>query len=370
MPERYGNMLRLVNLGTRTDAEDALSDAPAGYVICEICALAIDKTGFYGYYILVMEIKDIIGQFNITDIGEKADYSRGCAAAVGCFDGVHLGHRALIGELCVRAGEKNIPAVIFTFSPDDRPKQSAKLLASHSLNRRLLAACGINRLAEIPFGAVRNMPARDFVRDILLGIFNVRLAIGGYNFRFGYRGSGDNALLSEVLAEGGAECFVTPAYTYCGIPVSSSEIRERIHSGDIRTANAMLGRRYSFSGTVIHGKGMGHRLGFPTINIPFPEGLTVPRYGVYVSVTEINGRLYDSVTNIGIRPTFDRDSAPVSETFIFDFSEDVYDCSAEISLCGFIREERLFEDTRSLVNQIEADKICAKSFLSEGGSTV
>lgn len=336
----------------------------------EICAYAIDKTDFYGYYILTMELKDIISRFIITDTGGRADYSHGCAAAVGCFDGVHLGHRALIGELCVRANEKRLPAVIFTFLPDDRPKQNTKLLASRRGNLRLLAACGVNRVIEIPFGAVRDIPAEDFVRDILLRAFDVRLAVGGYNFRFGYRGSGDNALLAAVLVEGGAECFVTPAYTFCGIPVSSTEIRERIHRGDVRTANAMLGRQYSFSGTIIHGKGIGHMLGFPTINIHFPQNFTVPRYGVYASEVRLDGITYGGVTNIGIRPTFGGDTVPMSETFIFGFSGDVYGRTAAVSLCGFIRDERRFESTDTLKNQIETDKIYAKSILSEGGPAI
>lgn len=284
---------------------------------------------------------------------------KGRVIALGFFDGVHIGHKALLDKVIERASQMDlIPSVInFDIHPDSLVfNKPVDLIYSGSKRIELIKKeFRIEDLIMIHFDReLMKTPWDVFLKD-LISENSLKWIVIGYDFRLGYKGLGTPERIRGFCENNGLGYDIIPAVLMDGNIVSSSMIRNCIASGDIETANNMLGREFSVSGTVIHGQHLGSKIGFPTINIKMPDGLTIPSFGVYASKTLVKGNLFESITNIGKRPTFYTDSEILLETNILDYSEDLYGEKVEIFFYKKIREEIRFSDASELSSQISDD---------------
>lgn len=291
----------------------------------------------------------------------------GCAAALGCFDGLHTGHLNVINKAAELAVSCRSELVVFLF--DEHPlallggKAPAKIITD-SLRNELLASVGA-RTVTLHFADIMMLTPAQFVVDILVGRYGMKAAVCGENYRFGAGALGGSAHLFELCRRCGAVCDIAPTALYDGKPISSTRIRTAVTEGDIMAANAMLSREFTYDFTVVGGDRRGRLLGAPTINQFFPGDFCIPRYGVYSSKTLVDGKYYPSVTNIGLRPTFGGDKQPRSETWIMNYSGNLYGKNVPVGLCGFIREEKRFNNTADLVARIKADAEISEKYFFE-----
>ena len=314
------------------------------------------------YYNIIMENKEL-KTFKITKFRDSADIKKGCAVAVGGFDGVHIGHRAMIVSLVSEAKRNSVPAVVFTFDADDSPKSGSRLLATDEKKSLLLSSLGVDAVVSAPFSRIRDMSASDFVKRVFVNLLNAKSIVCGYDFRFGNGREGDVALIRTLLPNVN---ITTPnAVVLDGVPVSSTLIRNHIANGDFLKANALLGYSFSFTGEVIHGKKLGRALGFPTINQEYPKYLAMPRFGVYAVRCNIGGKAYGGVANVGVKPTVGGEDTPLCEAHIFDYSGDCYGSIVETEFVSFIRGEERFASVDALREQVCLDMTAAKNILKE-----
>lgn len=275
--------------------------------------------------------------------------------ALGTFDGLHLGHMAVLdGALSAPADIKL--AVTFSRPPKSYFSSEVFPLMSEKEKNERLEALGFC-VVSLDFARVREQSPEEFLCG-LFDEYDIKYVSCGFNYRFGRNGAGDVGMLEDYSAKRGARCRVSLPVMNGGEPISSSRIRQALGSGDIVSANAMLGRSYSLTATVVHGDARGRTIGFPTVN-QTPDGELAPvRNGVYRSVTEIDGKKYGSVTNIGIRPSFCTEHIGW-ETHIFTYSGDAYGKTVTVYLKEFIRPEQKFGSLDELKAAIEKDKeIC------------
>lgn len=272
------------------------------------------------------------------------------AAALGSFDGLHLGHRQVIGNTISAPGLR--PAVItFQQNPSvSLQKKPVPLLTTNEQKLALLEEMGVEVVYLLPFDRIRDMEPEDFV-EALYRVCRVRALSCGFNFRFGKNGRGDAGLLKELCREKGISLSVTPPVSVAGETVSSTRIRACLEQGDVQQAGQLLGRPFGYDFEVTHGRQLGRTWGTPTINQPFPAGYVLPRFGVYASLVEVEGQKYYGVTNIGVKPTVGSDCA-LSETWIPEFSGDLYGKKVPVELLDFIRPERKFDSLEQLKNEI------------------
>lgn len=278
-----------------------------------------------------------------------------CVVALGNFDGVHAGHAALIGEGKRLADGAGLSLLALTFLPESLPHPPA-LLTGKKEREALLLAAGADEVIFLPFGDVCTMTPEDFVREVLISRYDAKIAVSGFNYRFGYRAAGNTDTLCRLMREAGRDAVVTDAVLYRGEPVSSSRIREALAAGEIDDAAAMLRRPVSWSLPVLHGKALGRTLGFPTINQIPPDGHAVPRHGVWRTEVEIDGHPFPALTNIGVRPTVDHDGRVDYETWIKGYCGDLYGKILTVTLKEFLRDERRFSSEEELKKQIEVDE--------------
>ena len=288
----------------------------------------------------------------------------GTAVTLGKFDGVHLGHRELLSEV-ERGKAAGLKSVMFTFNISPRNLLSdadLKQIDTNEERAALMSETGIDYLIDYPFTReTADQPAEEFVREVLVGKLGAKLVVVGEDFRFGRDASGDVALL-ESLAEPMFRVVAMPKKSVGGVEVSSSLIRGFIENGEMERATEFLGRPYFILGEIVHGKHLGNTVGMPTINQRFPKEKLVPPYGVYVSDVEIDGEVYRGITNVGVKPTVG-DDLPGAETWIFDFSRDVYGHSAKVSLLSFVRPERKFESLEEVKAQVNQDAEKARGYV-------
>ena len=248
------------------------------------------------------------------------------AVALGCFDGVHLGHQAVIqaaqGESCERT--------VFTFADGRTVKSGAPRLMTFEEKCRLLAELGTIHLIAPPFEAVRSYEPERFFHAILREKLGAEVIACGENYRFGKNAAGTADTMRRLCETEGIACHIVPPVMVEGKIISSSRIRQALADGCAEQAGDMLGRRFRYEFEVVHGRELGRTLGTPTINQLFPEGFLMPRRGVYASMTEWNGRTYGSVTNIGVKPTVGS-PVPLSETWIAGFSGNLYGQRVRVS---------------------------------------
>ena len=280
------------------------------------------------------------------------------AAALGSFDGLHLGHRQVIGNTLSAPGLR--PAVItFQQNPSfSLQKKPVPLLTTNEQKLALLEEMGVEVVYLLPFDRIRDMEPEDFV-EALYRVCRIRALSCGFNFRFGKNGRGDAGLLKELCREKGIELSVTPPVSVAGETVSSTRIRACLEQGDVQQAGQLLGRPFGYDFEVTHGRQLGRTWGTPTINQPFPAGYVMPRFGVYASLVEVEGQKYYGVTNIGVKPTVGSDCA-LSETWIPEFSGDLYGKKVPVELLDFIRPERKFDSLDQLKNEILENGVLAR----------
>ena len=280
------------------------------------------------------------------------------AAALGSFDGLHLGHRQVIGNTLSAPGLR--PAVItFQQNPSvSLQKKPVPLLTTNEQKLALLEEMGVEVVYLLPFDRIRDMEPEDFV-EALYRVCRIRALSCGFNFRFGKNGRGDAGLLKELCREKGIELSVTPPVSVAGETVSSTRIRACLEQGDVQQAGQLLGRPFGYDFEVTHGRKLGRTWGTPTINQPFPQGYVLPRFGVYASLVEVEGQKYYGVTNIGVKPTVGSDCA-LSETWIPEFSGDLYGKKVPVELLDFIRPERKFDSLDQLKNEILENGVLAR----------
>lgn len=288
--------------------------------------------------------------------------------ALGTFDGLHIGHKKVLLSDTTEYDEKI--ALMFTEHPQktlsgDVPGE----LITATKRKQLLNQWGYMP-QFIDFSEISNLSPEEFIDEILIKKFNATALCCGFNYRFGKCAKGDVNLLKRLCAEREIKLTVCEEVDFEGLPVSSTRIRESIKKGDIRTANEMLGRYFSYDFEVVHGDARGRTLGSPTINQFFSENFAVAEYGVYASFTVINGKKYISVTNIGVRPTIEGGSEKRSETNIVGFSGDLYGQNIEVFLVEKLRGEMAFKSLNELSARISADRekateIIKKEFQNE-----
>ena len=287
-------------------------------------------------------------------------------AATGFFDGVHLGHRQVIDQLCAVARQRGEESVVVTFWPHPRSvlQQDAdrlRLLTTLDEKRERCLACGVDRFEVLPFSrAFSQLSAETFVREYLVDRFGVTTLILGYDHRLGHDSFDTPEQMSEVVARCGVTPVRVPAVAVGSGAVSSTQIRDALAAGDVVRAEAMLGYRYSMCGVVVAGNRIGRTLGFPTANMQLYEPLKlVPGNGVYAVWVDVLGRRCKGVCNIGTRPTVGQGGARTIETHILDFDEEIYGLDLRIAFCARLRDERRFDSLDLLKRQLALD--CQKA---------
>jgi riboflavin kinase / FMN adenylyltransferase len=278
--------------------------------------------------------------------------------ALGVFDGVHLGHQALIHRLRHGAEASGATAIAATFDPLPiavlAPGAPPSALSDATERAELLGLAGAKAVAILTFDvAFSRMSAAEFV-DRLRAAGNVRRIVVGHDFRFGHEREGNVALLTSLGSEGGMTVDVAPPVEAGGAVISSTRIRNLLVAGDVRAAADLLGRAYSVSGPIVHGDKRGRALGYPTINVSTPPGRLLPRDGIYATWVAIEGTRRGAATSLGIRPTFGHGER-VLESYILDFSGDVYGQEVTTTFVERIRDELRFDTAQELVARIAED---------------
>ena len=278
--------------------------------------------------------------------------------ALGFFDGVHIGHAALLRRVAEVAGRLDaVPsAVTFDQHPEDviLGARRVPLITSPTdradLMRRLF---GISEIIIAHFDQrMMHMPWEEFVTDYLVGEHGAVHLVAGHDFHFGYKGEGNPDRLRAKCAELGIGCDIIPKVEHDGITVSSTYIRSLIAQGEMERADEFLGHPYTLTGAVGHGKRLGSTLGFPTVNLNFPSGVMVPAFGVYATRVWFDERCCAAVTNVGVRPTVDDGDRVNVEGFLLDFSGDLYGKTLRMEVYRHLRGERKFPSLDALREEV------------------
>lgn len=294
---------------------------------------------------------------------------------IGTFDGVHLGHRALIAGTIAEAQARGIEAVAVTWDRHPnvtlRPDRVPPLLTTPERKVELLAETGIEALAILPFDhELSQWPPERFVTDVLAAGLAAKAVFVGEGWRFGHKAAGDVALLAR-LGEGlGFEAEAIGLSEVAGAPVSSSRVRAVVEAGDMELASTLLGRPFDLDGTVVHGDDRGASLGWPTANVELDDAMVRPPRGVYGGRARVDDVWYGAAINLGVNPTFggDPDSVrPRVEAYLLDFEGDLYGEVLRVEFLTRLRDELKFATPEELVEQIERD-VAATRALTSGPS--
>jgi len=306
--------------------------------------------------------------------GPLPEVMRGGVLAIGNFDGVHSGHQAVISQALEIARQQEKTCYVLSFEPHPRaffqPDVPVFRLTSPADKARVLAAFGVDGLLTLPFNAdLAATSAEDFIAHFLLEWAGASHVVTGFNFYFGTKRTGTPKVLAQSGERLGFGVTTVGAFaaqnseTHQDEPVSSSRIREALQDARTQQAADLLGYRWTVSGTVVKGAQVGRTLRYPTANIKLPEGMTLA-HGIYaVRMRRADGTMHDGVASFGRRPTFDN-GAPLLETFVFDFSDDLYGETITISLFAFLRGEAKFDSAEALVEQMDRDSIEARKKLA------
>lgn len=294
----------------------------------------------------------------------------GCVLTIGNFDGLHLGHRAVLENLAAHGARLGLPVVVLTFEPQpleyflggNAPSRLTRLrekvIQFVALPVDMLLVMRFNRL-------LADCHAEAFIQQILIDKLNVKFLVIGDDFHFGKARKGNFALLQHAGRRFGFEVQDTPSFELDGLRISSTIIRDALEAGDLTLAAKLLGRDYSVCGRVAHGDKRGRTMGFPTANIEMFRKNT-PIVGVYaVTMTGIGDREIPGVANVGTRPTVDQGTRVILETHLFDFDQDIYGAYVEVHFKWKIRDEMRFQSLQHLQRQISLDVLQAKHFFAE-----
>lgn len=277
------------------------------------------------------------------------------AIALGLFDGVHLGHRAVL-QAALRQAERGLSPMVFTFPAETAARKGAGYLYPTETRNALLYACGAFSALHIPdFSQVRDLDGETFVRTLLHERDHAAFVSCGRDFRFGKGAAWNTEDLIRFGRQYGFTVEIVEDVAADGEKISSTRIRRLLQAGDTAGANALLGEPYRITQTVSHGAHLGNTIGFATINQVYAPGQLVPKFGVYASETKTPDGWRASITNIGIKPTVDYQGAPLAETHILDYEGDLYDRDVTVILTAFLRSERKFDSIAALTAQLQAD---------------
>lgn len=291
--------------------------------------------------------------------------------ALGFFDGVHLGHGALLRRTVEEARSRGCSSAVFTF---DRPPKEvitgvpSPLINSPEDRRDLVSRLyGIDEVLMVPFDTeMRTTPWDRFITEILIGRYHAVHLVAGHDHHFGYRNQGSPELLVSKCAELGLGCNIIPKVEIGGIVVSSTYIRRLVEMGQMERAAIFLGHPHTLSQTVLHGKRIGHTIGVPTVNLTVPPHVLVPSYGVYATRVFLpDGSDYAAVTNVGTRPTVNDGRDVTVESFLLDFDGDLYGQTIRVEFCRRLRDEVRFDTLESLKAQIAADAAATRACFAQ-----
>lgn len=287
--------------------------------------------------------------------------------ALGFFDGVHLGHQALLRQAAERGKAQGLTPAVFTF--DRSPREfvtglPVPLLTTAAERRRTVETLfpGMEVLLA-PFDRrMMTMPWEDFL-TLLEQEFRAGWLVAGHDFRFGHKNQGTASLLEQTAAARGLGCDVIPAVQLDGVTVSSTHIRALLERGDAEAAARFLGRPFAISGPVRHGKRLGSsRLGAPTVNLIPDSHQLIPAFGVYAALASVDGRSYPAVTNVGVRPTVDTDGGVTVESHLLVEAGELYGADCRVEFLKMLRPERRFDNLEALREQIARDAAAARDF--------
>jgi riboflavin kinase / FMN adenylyltransferase len=289
--------------------------------------------------------------------------------SIGNFDGVHRGHREILQRARSKANQKNGTLIVYTFRPHPqlalRPDKKLSLLSTYDEKLKLLEECGVDVVIEEPFSRdFSNTEPQRFFTDVLLHKLSANAIVVGYDFGFGKGREGRLEGLQRSCQEAGVEIEVVSPQRFEGEVASSSAVRQALGNGMIEEANHLLGYSFFYRGTVMKGEGRGRAIGFPTANLSPGDKLTLP-FGVYVTRAVIKGKSFPSVTNIGIRPTFekseDSEREVLIETHVLEEKMNLYGVCLAVQFLKKIRDEKKFSGIEELKSQISADVRIAKA---------
>ncbi len=286
---------------------------------------------------------------------------------LGNFDGLHIGHMALVNTLISESKLNGLDSMIYTFTkhPENilRRKLFTPLLTTVNKKIQLLQETSLSYLYFDEFDEnYSRMKPESFVKDILIKRLGAKLAVAGFDYRFGYNGQGDVNLLKEMGKALNFRVIIIPPIKIDSEIVSSTKIRESVIKGDMPKVFKLLGRHYSITGEVANGRKQGSKLGFPTANLHPEDYLILPRNGIYITRTLMDGQFYPSVTNVGLNPTFGDFTKISVETHILNFNKDIYNKNIEVFFLAKIRPEKKFKSVEELVEQVHRDIADTKEF--------
>lgn len=291
---------------------------------------------------------------------------------VGMFDGVHLGHQKVVQQLIAEARRCGGQSVLLTFWPHPRfvfegEDCALRYLTTAAQKAELLERLGLDHLIILPFTrSFSELSPEDYIQQILVNGIGIKSIIVGYDHRFGHKGKGDFALLQHFGSQHGFAVLRIDALVQNNDALSSTKIRHALESGKVDWANQGLGYNYSIAGTVVRGKQLGRTIGYPTANLqPDDAHKLVPAFGIYITITRVNGMEYAGVTSIGVRPTVDDSLMPSIETYIFNFSADIYGESCTVFFLKRLRDEQKFDSLQALVSAIDNDVKLAKEYFAQ-----
>lgn len=293
------------------------------------------------------------------------------AVTIGNFDGLHLGHQAMLARLQDVARVRGLPTCVLSFEPHPReffvPADAPARLSSLREKAERLHQLGIDRLHVFRFNhAFATLPAEQFIRQVLVNTLHARYVLVGDDFRYGTRRTGDFKLLAASGQTLGFDTDALPTVELAGERASSTGVRTALAAGDLAHARRLLGRPYSITGRVVHGDKLGRNIGFPTANIQLKHNRP-PLLGIFaVEVSGIDGRVLPGVASLGVRPTVkSAGAAPVLEAHLFDFNADIYSQRVRVDFLHKLRDEEKYPDLQSLIAQIGRDVDDAKRYLKQ-----
>lgn len=287
--------------------------------------------------------------------------------AIGNFDGLHRGHRAVIAQAKSLAATLNAPTALLTFEPHPRsffrPDAPLFRLTSEHMKAVILGRMGLDAMIVLPFdAAMAAMTATEFAEKILFGALHVAGLVVGHDFHFGKGREGSPAFIETICKQHGCASHIVSPLQDGAEPVSSSAIRTALAEGKITRANSLLGYRFIFESEVRHGEKIGRTLGYPTANLQMAAN-SVLKHGIYAVRASVDGTVYGGVASFGRRPTFDN-GAPLFEAHLFDFSGDIYGKTLAVECLEYLRSEEKFDSVEALVAQMHKDAANARTLLA------
>ena len=297
------------------------------------------------------------------------DYPRASSITIGSFDGIHCAHQQIIRTVIKAGQDAKLPTGLVTFSPLPQMvihKGFHFLLTTEEEKETLLSHLGLDFIYKIPFSQdLKGMTPERFFKQMVYEPLRPKKVVVGPDHRFGRNREGDVRLLQKMAREHTFEVIMVPAYSYDGLPVSSTRIRELLLLGNVRPANSLLGRRYSFTATVVKGLKVGTQLGFPTINLqPEQKEKLIPADGVYAAMVFHKNRKLHGALYIGLRPTFGEGNRTI-EVYLFDFKGTLYGEVVRVELVDRLRPDQKFKTSKALTEQIERDVKQIKTILAK-----